>query len=146
MEILVAIFGQLLTKTSVFGAVAALALIGIVLLLFAYTRAKIELMRQEADAFALEQSRRLASDESSRQALMEEIRETRRDLVKCIEQGNRERNRSTRTMGSLCAEMRAQAKALDSMRVTIDSLNAQCATRVAAVKEELIRLEDRGGQ
>jgi len=141
MSLILSVASQLLSKTSVAGAVMAIAAVAAVCVLFFFAKTRIEIMKQESERLAKLSAQKTEADEAVRGALMDGLKETRQQLVRCIEQGNRERNRSTRTMGSLCAEMRAQAKLLESVRASVDA----CATRISSVKEEMIRLEGSGG-
>ena len=138
--ILSSVFGQALQRTSIVGAVLVVVLLGMVILAFTFFKSKLESSRAETERAAQEHDREVASREAAQASLQAELRENRQQMLDHMRRDEREKNRLSRILGSMVAEIRAMTKVADSLKASIDAHCAQCRDRHDALKEEVLKM------
>ena len=135
------IFGQLLPRTSIAGAVLVLAVLAALFLLYKWISNRIELSRAESEQRKALAQQKHDSEQAETAQLRAELAESRNYLLQQLQQSNRERNRNTRTLGSLCAEGRAQTSVLKDLKSAIGQHCDQCRDRHAALQVDMATLK-----
>jgi len=131
---------QLLPRTSVFGAVAAAIILVIVSLVALKYKSRWESKRQVYEQRA---SAEISQSQLVIQNLMNEVAESRKQMIDHMNRDRREKDRVARTLGSFVAEMRAQSKALEAIRSEISRHCDSCRDRSEHLKEIILKAESR---
>ena len=138
--ILTTIFGQAMQRTSIVGSILTVILVGLVILLFTFMKNRIAIMHQEAEHKTQLRDREFETKAAEQASLRAELTESRNYLIEQLRLDRKEKNRITRTLGSLCAETRAQAGVMKSLKVSIDAHCAESRARSEAIKEEILKI------
>ena len=137
--LLLSIFGQVLPRSSVLVAVVVALLLTFMALLAYFLKAKIDSGQKESDHQSQLHDQEIASRDATQLALLSEIKESRQQMIEHLGRDRREKDRLTRTLGSMCAEIRASVKVLDSLERRIDLHCQQSADRCNELKAEILR-------
>ena len=133
------VLNQLLTKTSVMGAVISIALLVGIAILAYYAKESIDLKRRESEQRLHILNRESEDKEIQQKALTEEVRQSRVQMIDHLNRDRREKDRLTRTLGSMAAEFRAQVKVLDGLKTALDRHCEKCAERSERLKDEILK-------
>ena len=135
------IFVQTLSRYGIAIAVLTIIIFAAVALFAYYAKNKIDVMRQEATSHAAERVQELNAREATRiressahnadrQTLMDEVKTSREQFLQHMARDSKEKDRLTRTLGSMVAEIRSQVKVLDGIRATLEANNLQSERRI----------------
>ena len=106
--------------------------------LFAYyAKCRIDVMRQTATQQDSERTQERNAREADRQVLMEEVKLGREQMIEHMKRDQKEKDRLTRTLGSMVAEIRASVKVLDHLSEKISSQDAKSEQRVIRIYGKL---------
>ena len=136
------IFNGLLTQTSIFGAVIAVAALIALASLAYYAKTSIDIRKRESEKKLEILVKRAEDKDAQQKALVEEIRQSRVQMIDHMNRDRREKDRLTRTLGSMVAEIRAQGKVVDSIKMSVDSQREKIIEKISELKEEVIRAKD----
>jgi len=139
IQAFLAVFSQLLSRTSVLGTIIAIAMILAIIISAYYAKASIDLKRQESEQRLAIMDRESKDKEDQQKSLLEEVRQSRVQMIDHLNRDRREKDRLTRTLGSMAAEFRAQTKVLDGFKTALDHHCEKCGDRHEKLKEELMR-------
>lgn len=118
-------------------AAVAVFVFAVLALVAYYVKCRIDIMRQEAARQEINRTQEANAREVDRRILMDEVRAGREQMMKHMDLDRKEKDRLTRTLGSMVAEIRAHVKVLDGLSEKIDSHCDKSEQRVIRLYNKL---------
>jgi ribosomal protein L44E len=140
LEIISGLLSQLLQHTSVSGAVAAIVVLSVVGLVGMRLKSRWESERQVLEQKAAAE---ISQSQVVIQNLMQEVAESRKQMIDHMNRDRREKDRLVRTLGSVVSEIRASVKVMDAIKVELARHCDSCRDRHESLRELILKSEIR---
>jgi len=131
------IFIQTLMRYGIIVAISAVVIFAAVVLFAYYAKKRIDIMYKESEQREAERAQEIASRDNDRKTLMDEVKLGREQMIGHMERDRKEKDRLTRTLGSMVAEIRASVKVLDHLSEKITAQDTKSEQRVVRIYGKL---------